>query len=134
VKPPEEKISKLRQGGDGKREVIVGIRPEDFEDASLVGDKRAHGGTVEATVDLLESLGSDKFAYFTVSGERATARQLEEVARDLGAHEMIQEEGIQVTARLDAASKAREDEKLEFWFDLRRLHVFDPESGENLTL
>jgi multiple sugar transport system ATP-binding protein len=134
LKPSEEKRSKLEQRAKGKRDVIVGIRPEDFEDASLVGDKRAHGGTIEAKVDLLESLGSDKFAYFTVSGERATAQQLEEVARDIGAHEMIQGEGIQVTARLDAASKAQEDDKLEFWFDLRRLHVFDPESGENLTL
>jgi multiple sugar transport system ATP-binding protein len=134
LKPSEERRSKLQVRAKGKREVIVGIRPEDFEDASLVGDKRPHGGTIEAKVDLLESLGSDKFAYFTVSGERATAQQLEEVARDLGAHEMIQGEGIQVTARLDAASKAQEDDKLEFWFDLRRLHVFDPESGENLTL
>jgi multiple sugar transport system ATP-binding protein len=134
LKVHDEKRAKLEQRGDGKRDVIVGIRPEDFEDASLVGDKRTQGATVEATVDLLESLGSDKFAYFTVRGERASAQQLEEVARDLGAHETIQGEGIQVTARLDAASKAREDEKLEFWFDLRRIHIFDPESGDNLTL
>jgi multiple sugar transport system ATP-binding protein len=135
LKPSEERLSRLRQRGKGARDLIAGIRPEDFEDASLVGgDKRPHGGTVEAKVDLLESLGSDKFAYFTVSGERATARQLEEVARDLGAQEMIETEGIQVTARLDAASKAQEDDRMEFWFDLRRLHVFDPETGENLTL
>src|ERR687887_2321544 len=102
LKPSEERLSKLRQRGKGKRDVIVGIRPEDFEDASLVGDKRNQGATIEATIDLLESLGSDKFAYFTVSGERASAQQLEEVARDLGAHETIQGEGIQVTARLDA--------------------------------
>jgi multiple sugar transport system ATP-binding protein len=130
----DEKRSKLEQRGDGKRDVIVGLRPEDFEDTSLVGEKRSQGATIEATVDLLESLGSDKFAYFTVRGERATARQLDEVARDVGAPETIRGEGIQVTARLDAASKATEDERLEFWFDLRRLHVFDPESGANLTL
>ena len=38
-----------------------------------------------------------------------------------------------MTARLDAASGAKEDEELEFWLDLRRVQVFDPESGENLT-
>jgi multiple sugar transport system ATP-binding protein len=130
----DDKRSKLERSKNGNRDVIVGIRPEDFEDASLVGDKRSQGATIEATIDLLESLGSDKFAYFTVSGERATAQQLDEVARDLGQHEMGEREGIQVTARLDAASKAHEDEKLEIWFDLRKLHVFDPESGENLTL
>src|SRR5919197_1326466 len=134
LKPSEERRSKLQQRAKGKREVIAGIRPEDFEDASLVGDKRPHGSTIEAKVDLLEALGSDKFADVTIRGERDTARQLEEVARDLGAHEMIETEGIQVTARLDAASKAQEDDRLEFWFDLRRLHVFDPETGENLTL
>ena len=41
---------------------------------------------------------------------------------------------MQVTARLDAASEAKEDQELEFWLDLRRVHVFDPESGENLTV
>src|SRR5919197_3024818 len=131
LKLPDEKRSKLERRGDGKRDVIVGLRPEDFEDTSLVGEKRSQGATIEATVDLLESLGSDKFAYFTVRGERATARQLDEVARDVGASETIRGEGIQVTARLDAPSKATEDGRLEFWFDLRRLHVFDPESGEN---
>ena len=47
---------------------------------------------------------------------------------------MATEDGVQVTARLDAASGAKEDEELEFWLDLRRVHVFDPESGENLTV
>jgi multiple sugar transport system ATP-binding protein len=47
---------------------------------------------------------------------------------------MATEDGVQVTARLDAASKAKEDQELEFWLDLRRVHVFDPESGENLTV
>ncbi len=41
---------------------------------------------------------------------------------------------MQVTARLDAASKAAEDQELEIWVDLEKVHVFDPQSGENLTL
>jgi multiple sugar transport system ATP-binding protein len=85
-------------------------------------------------VDVLESLGSDKFAYFSMTGQRATSGQLEEIARDLGSDQMARGEGIQVTARLDAASKAAEDQELEIWFDLRKVHVFDPESGDNLTL
>ena len=83
---PDERRQKL-EGEKGERAVIVGIRPEQFEDAALVGDdKRDHGVVVRATVDLLESLGSDKFAYFTVQGERATAEHLEELARDAGHH------------------------------------------------
>ena len=120
----------------GERDVIIGIRPEHFEDASLVGsEKRGRGATFQAKVDLLESLGSDKFAYFTVQSERATAEHLEELAADAGTGDLGGgAEGVQVTARLDAASKAAEDQELEFWLDLAKVHVFDPESGENLTL
>jgi len=125
------------RGLDGKeRDVIIGIRPEHFEDASLVGpDKRAQGVTVKAKIDLLESLGSDKFAYFTVQGERATAEHLQELAADAGTGDLgATEEGVQVTARLDAGSEAAEDKELEIWIDLDKIHVFDPDSGENLTL
>jgi multiple sugar transport system ATP-binding protein len=120
----------------GERDVIIGIRPEDFEDAALIGtDKRDRGATVKAKIDLLESLGSDKFAYFTVQSERATAEHLEELAADAGTGDLGGgDEGVQVTARLDAASKAAEDQELEIWLDLAKIHVFDPESGANLTL
>jgi multiple sugar transport system ATP-binding protein len=120
--------------GDAERTFIIGIRPEHFEDAELVGDKRDRGAVVRAKVDLLESLGSDKYAYFTVQGQRATAAHLEELAADAGLPEMGAEEGVQITARLDAASQAKEDEELDFWLDLDKVQVFDPESGANLTL
>jgi multiple sugar transport system ATP-binding protein len=130
----DERLKKL-ESQKGERTVIVGIRPERFEDAALVGDdKRDRGIVVRAAVDLLESLGSDKFAYFTVQGERATAEHLEELARDAGTSDMTTDGGIQVTARLDAASEAQEDKELDFWLDMDGVQVFDPESGENLTL
>jgi multiple sugar transport system ATP-binding protein len=130
---PAERRSRLGSDGGG-RAVIIGIRPEHLEDAALVGDKRDQGTVFKANVDLLESLGSDKYAYFTVQSERASARHLEELAEDAGGVEMATEDGVQMTARLDSASKAKEDQELEFWLDLRRVHVFDPESGENLTV
>jgi multiple sugar transport system ATP-binding protein len=120
------------EAGASSRDVLIGIRPEHFEDAALVGDKRQHGATVTRTVDVLESLGSDKYAYFTVEGSAAHSRELEELASDAG------REGIgggdQITARLDAASRAREGQPLEVWFDVRRAQVFDSETGRNLTL
>ena len=47
--------------------VIMGIRPEHFEDASLVGDKP--GGTFDAPIDIVEAMGSDVYAYFVMKGE-----------------------------------------------------------------
>ena len=131
---PEARRRRFQSDGGASRSVIIGIRPEHLEDADLVGDKRDQGSVFTANVDLLESLGSDKYAYFTVESERASAQHLEELAEDTGGVEMATEEGVQVTARLDSASKAKEDQELEFWLDLRRVHVFDPESGENLTV
>jgi multiple sugar transport system ATP-binding protein len=130
---PEERRARFKADGGRDRMVIIGIRPEHFEDAALVGDKRDQGAVVRANVDLLESLGSDKYAYFTVKGERASAQHLEELAEDRGGVEMTTEEGVQVAARLDAASEAAEDKELDFWLDVRRVQVFDPDSGENLT-
>ncbi|MEA2498494.1 MAG: multiple sugar transport system ATP-binding protein [Actinomycetota bacterium] len=130
---PDEKLKKI-EGGSGSRNVVVGIRPEDFEDADLVGDERDQGHVITVKVDVLESLGSDKFAYFHVEGERAAAKELEEVASDIGAANLASSEGIQVTARLEVTSKAGEDQELDVWCDLRKLHVFDPDSGKNLTL
>jgi multiple sugar transport system ATP-binding protein len=131
---PDARRRRLQASGGGERAVIIGIRPEHFEDAELVGDKRDQGTVFKAKVDLLESLGSDKYAYFTVKSERASAQHLEELAADAGGVEMTTEDGVQVTARLDSASKATEDQELELWLDLRRVHVFDPDSGENLTV
>jgi multiple sugar transport system ATP-binding protein len=133
LKLPRDRARGLK---GGERDLIIGIRPEHFEDASLIGaDKRDRGATVKAKIDLLESLGSDKFAYFTVQGERATAEHLQELAADAGTGDLgAGEEGVQVTARLDAASKAAEDQELEIWVDLEKVHVFEPDSGENLTL
>jgi multiple sugar transport system ATP-binding protein len=116
------------------REVIVGLRPEDFEDASLVSpDLRQFGQTFRVTLDVVESVGSDVFAYFTEdSGLSAHSDQLADLAADSGAEDAGNEE--QVTARLDAATTVREGEEAELWADLRPLHVFDPQSGRNLAL
>jgi hypothetical protein len=60
---PAEVAAKVRQAGAG-RDPIIGIRPEHFEDAALVDGHRGEGLTFKATVDVLESLGADKYAYF----------------------------------------------------------------------
>ncbi|MEA2198234.1 MAG: multiple sugar transport system ATP-binding protein [Solirubrobacteraceae bacterium] len=120
-------------GAKGRRAVIAGLRPEQFEDAALVGDKRAHGITFRTRIDVLESMGAEYYAYFTVESERVSSRELEELAQDTGAADLPSAgDGSQVVARLDAASRARQGEEAELWFDGAKLSLFDPESGQSL--
>jgi multiple sugar transport system ATP-binding protein len=132
VELPGEVSAKVRQAGAG-RELIVGIRPEHFEDAALVDGHRGEGLTFKATVDVLESLGADKYAYFRLEGARATAQELEELAADAGTGD-APGGSDQVVARLDPASRAREGQQLELWFDPARLYLFNPKNGAHLTL
>ncbi len=81
-----DRVRRLAESANAPREVIAGIRPEHFEDAAVLDDSALSGGsTFTATVDVLESMGSDKFAYFTVEGEAATSAELDELAADAGA-------------------------------------------------
>ncbi|HYJ70967.1 MAG TPA: ATP-binding cassette domain-containing protein, partial [Actinomycetota bacterium] len=129
---PAEMRSKIEQAGAG-RDLIVGIRPEHFEDAALVDGRRAEGLTFSAVVDVLESLGADKYAYFRLEGARASAQELEELAADAGTGD-APGGSDQVVARLDAASRAHEGRQLQLWFDPGKLHLFNPENGAHLTL
>jgi multiple sugar transport system ATP-binding protein len=133
ITPSASVAAKLARSSAG-RSLILGIRPEHFEDASLVAeDDKAGGITFSTTIDVLESLGADKFAYFTFEGERARHAELEELARDAGAVDAASG-GDQVVARLDASSGAREGEKIDLWIDTAKIYLFDPDSGANLTL
>ncbi len=133
ISPSPAVVSKLAGSADG-RSLILGIRPEHFEDAALVtGAEKADGVTFPTTVDVLESLGADKFAYFTFGGEVARHAELEELARDAGAADAAGG-GDQVVARLDAASGAREGEKIDLWVDTAKMYIFDPDTGANLAV
>ncbi|KDF01073.1 ABC transporter ATP-binding protein [Mycolicibacterium aromaticivorans JS19b1 = JCM 16368] len=109
--------------------VIVGIRPEHFEDAALLDAyERIQATTFEVTVDLVESLGADKYVYFTTAGDSAKAAQLAELAAESGAGEN------DFVARLSADSTAAIGQSIELAFDTTKLHVFDADSGVNLTI
>ncbi|HET7573603.1 MAG TPA: ATP-binding cassette domain-containing protein, partial [Solirubrobacterales bacterium] len=117
--------------------VVAGLRPEAFEDASLVAEeaKRDGGLVFEADVDLVESLGSDLYAYFHVESEGVESDQLADLVGDsldeTGAANLREGEE-QVIARLEASSGIRRGEKAELWVDTRHLHLFDPDSGTRL--
>jgi multiple sugar transport system ATP-binding protein len=128
----------LRQAlerADASRDVIVGIRPESFEDASLVAaDARQNGITFRANVEVLESMGSDVYVYFTQDLEHsAESAELTELAQDSGRAD-TGASGVTVVARLDAATRVREGEEAEIWVDARSLHIFEPATGRNVAL
>jgi multiple sugar transport system ATP-binding protein len=133
--PLDDETRRMIEGRGTGRDVILGIRPEAFEDASLVpADARDHGITFQAAIDVVESMGSDVFVYFTFEGENeaVSSAELEELARDSGRAD-TGGTGDQVVARLDAATEVREGSEAELWADVRSIHVFDPTTGENLS-
>ncbi|MGW0519084.1 ABC transporter ATP-binding protein [Crossiella sp. NPDC003009] len=134
--PLSDRVRSLVSQAGAGREVIVGVRPEHFEDAAIVDPAAKARGTIfSAHVDVLESMGSDKYAYFTVSGERASSADLEELAADAGLTDIgsSSAEGSQIISRLSATSGATEGQQLEVWFDPDKIQLFDPQSGKNLT-
>ena len=109
--------------------VIVGVRPEHFEDAALLDAyERIRALTFEVKVDLVESLGADKYVYFATSGDGAKSAQLAELAAESGAGEN------EFVARLSAESKVSIGQTVELAFDTAKLHIFDADSGVNLTI
>jgi multiple sugar transport system ATP-binding protein len=122
------------EAGGSERQVIMGIRPEHFEDASLLSDEEvASGLTFTTTIDVIESMGSDVFAHFSVDqGARATSSDLVELAADSGSADTL-EGGQGVVARLDAATKIKEEDTARLWFDTGKIQLFDARSGESLN-
>ncbi len=130
--PLTDRVRQLVEAADAPREVIVGIRPEHFEDAALVDASARQGATFTAHVDVLESMGSEKFAHFSVEGEAASSSDLADLAADSGSSDVPGSES-QIVARLSAASSAAENQNVELWFDADKIKLFDGASGKNLT-
>jgi multiple sugar transport system ATP-binding protein len=123
-----------RLKGDGKaRNVIAGIRPEHFEDAQVEPDKP--GMKFSAPVSVVESMGSELFAYFDVEGGQMQSSELQELAADSGMEELPRHggEGQQVVARLDAESQARPGKNVDLVLDTGHIQLFDPDGGRSLS-
>jgi multiple sugar transport system ATP-binding protein len=133
--PVSDQLRRTLEGAHAGRNLIVGIRPENFEDAALVSpDTHGNGITFRATIDVLESMGADVFVYFTKDIEQGVdAAELQELAKDSGRAD-TGGSGDTIVARLDAATRITEGQDTELWVDARSIHVFDPASGQNISL
>ena len=99
------------KGGHSARDVIVGVRPEHFEDAAIEDTDATDRLKFRATIEVVESMGSELYAYFPVtSEEQLQSAQLAELAKDAGMEDLPSAGGgdtQQVIARLDPQSSAR---------------------------
>jgi multiple sugar transport system ATP-binding protein len=134
VRLPSELHDRVRDAAG--RQLIAGIRPEHFEDAKLVGEARDRGTPFRAKVEVLESLGSELYAHFSVTmDEGIESEELSELARDAGGGEIPSEGGEgSIVARLDPASEIKQGDEAELWVDATKLSLFDPEDGRNLMV
>ena len=94
---PPERSRRLAQFAG--RDITCGIRPEDMHDPAFVRSE-VRGQPIEATVDVTEMMGNERFLHLIVSGHR-------------------------VLARVDARSRARAGNTVQLLLDLDRVHIFD---------
>jgi multiple sugar transport system ATP-binding protein len=130
-------ITSRIQGNGQARDVIAGLRPEHFEDAALA-DERHHGGMkFKVGVDVVESMGSELYAYFDVEAKAAESEELAALAEDAGLGELpgagASGGATHVVARLDSDSGADAGKEIELVLDTSQIKLFDPNGGRSLT-
>jgi multiple sugar transport system ATP-binding protein len=120
------------EGVPDTSDVVVGIRPEDFEDARFAPDNHPHGVEFDAPIELVESMGSEIYVYFSVEGGEVSSDELAELARDSGIAETPSGGAGRAVARLNPESDVRPGQTARLWFDGGKLHLFDAADGANL--
>jgi multiple sugar transport system ATP-binding protein len=115
------------------RTVILGIRPEDFEDAALEPDTLADR-RITATCDLTEPLGAEVLVHFTVDAP-GVATSAHEHPEDADVHLGADGDGAagphsRLVARVSPRTRIAEGAEIQLAVDTRRLYFFDPETRE----
>ncbi|MGC1951361.1 MAG: sn-glycerol-3-phosphate ABC transporter ATP-binding protein UgpC [Gammaproteobacteria bacterium] len=117
-----------RLTANGIRQLIAGIRPEHIQDPGNTATDLNAGVSFHAAVDAVEWIGSDLYAYFTV---RSDSEVWQAMPYDMGS--MAVEGGnMRCVARLDPASDVAEGSLYTLWLNIRNIHLFDAQTGENL--
>jgi multiple sugar transport system ATP-binding protein len=117
------------------RTVILGIRPEDMEDASLRATSDDH--RLSVVCDIREDMGSEVYVHFNIAAQPVATKEVLEAhvvdapedAETRIAAQQARGTGVHFVARLERTTHARERETLEIAVDVDRLHFFDPETG-----
>jgi multiple sugar transport system ATP-binding protein len=112
------------------QQVIIGIRPEDLEDASIASDTPPER-RIKGTVGLREALGSEIMVHLDVDAPRAQTDEVRELAEDVGAEALHGNGGEHstVVGRFSSRSRVKTGEPIEVAVETRSLHFFDPQTG-----
>ena len=116
------------------RTVVLGVRPEDLEDAALVKDSSADQ-RLRGRLMLREALGSEVVAHFEIKAPPVLTEDTRELAEDIGtghhyeAHAKRRSTTSKLVGRFNARTEAREGQAIEVAVDTRALHFFDVETG-----
>jgi multiple sugar transport system ATP-binding protein len=109
--------------------VILGIRPESFEDASLADPSLP---VIEVEVLVLEELGSDSHVIFPIDAPRVEAEELR-AAADNEEESLIAEDRAVWNARVSSKTEGRPGDRIRLAIDASQIYFFDPSSGASLT-
>ena len=123
---------------EGKN-VVLGIRPEDIEDAAVLGESDPER-VLSVVCDIREDMGSEVVVRFNVDADPAATR---EVVEALAVEDVEDEEarlaaerargaGVVFVARLERTTEARERQPLTVQVDVAQLHFFDPGTGARI--
>jgi multiple sugar transport system ATP-binding protein len=133
---PEQLLSRLqREPGKGAHDVIVGARPEHFEDARVEGEGHPDRMRFRTKVDVVESMGSELYVYFDVEAQEVHTADLDELAADAGMEDLPRhgDGAQQVVARLSAESEAKPGGEIELSLETSQLKLFSADDGRSLT-
>jgi multiple sugar transport system ATP-binding protein len=132
---PDALRSRLQRApGQGARDVIIGVRPEHFEDAAVEPDG-SDRMRFRTKVDVVESMGSELYVYFDVEAGDVDSAELTELAADAGMEDLPRhgDGAQQVVARLSAESKASPGSEVELSVDTSQIKLFETDSGRSMT-
>ena len=116
---------------DGQ-EIVLGIRPEAFEDANYANTKE-FSEKLNVTVTLLEQLGSDSYIHFYKDIKPVQTEAIEETLADEGEDISVLGDQTKFIARVSPNSVVKEGEKITLSIDPSKLHFFDPASGDAIV-
>ena len=123
----DEKKDKLESFEN--KEIILGIRPEAFEDGYFANEAD-YSESIKVKVSLLEQLGSDSYVHFYKDIKPVQTEAIEEILADEGEDITVLGDNTKFIARINPNSTVAEGEEVELRINPSKLHFFDPESGD----